>query len=150
MGELQQHSTHPAASDSALAGDGAQPQPTQCYFLLSVCWAGLGCPRAQMPMGPPVRGSRCAWWRLNSRSRCQVERRADTVEELSTAPRVHRDSRDRKELIAGCCTGGFSVCCCVSYLRLPVWKCFFPLTSTHERHGFCCSFQNIWCVHQKT
>lgn len=42
-----------------------------------------------------------------------------------------------------------SVCCCVLYLWLPVWKCFFPLTSTHKPNGFCCSFQNIWCIHQK-
>lgn len=147
MGELQQHSTHPAASDSALAGDGAQPQPTQCYFLLSEGWAGLGCPRAQMPMGPTVRGSRCARWRLNLRSQHQVERGADTVEAPSTAPHTLRQPGQKG---AYCCTEGFSVCCCVLYLWLPVWKCFFPLTSTHERRGFCCSFQNIWCVHQKT
>lgn len=23
---------------------------------------------------------------------------------------------------------------------------FFPLISTHKPHGFCCSFQNIWCI----
>lgn len=76
----------------------------------------------------------------------------DTMETFRLAPHTNtRRQAGQKGAYSWLLREGFAVrCCCVLCLQLPVWKCFFPLTPTHQPGGFGCRFPSIWRIHQQT
>lgn len=71
----------------------------------------------------------------------------DTMETFRLA--AHMRQAGQKGAYCWLLQEGFAACCCcVLCLQLPVWKCFFPLTSTHQPGAVRCRFPNIWHIHQ--
>lgn len=69
----------------------------------------------------------------------------DTMETFRLAAHMRQGRTERSLSLPA--AGG--ICCCRGLCsQLPVWKCFFPLTSTHQPRGFRCRFPNIWRIHQ--
>lgn len=73
------------------------------------------------------------------------------MEKFRPVPHTHMSmseaARTERSLFLADALRDFMFAAVFRICSFPYGNVFFPLTSTHKPCGFCCSFQNIWCIH---